>query len=101
MKHAICAGMLLGRLCSRTRRGYQGVDHSEASPALLLHLLSIPLLVGLLRGLLRLLHNSPLRVVLLVDIACLELAIHGLALHAPVMLLLLHAATDVLLGAPM
>merc|ERR1740127_287164 len=45
-----------------------------------------------------LLHNSVCVVILLVDIACLVSAIHGGALQAAIVLVLLHAATNILLG---
>merc|ERR1719421_170368 len=64
---------------------------SEAAPASPLHRLLVPArVVGLHRA---------LGVVLLVDVAGVELAVHDLALEATVVLLLLHAATDVLLCA--
>merc|ERR1719421_992140 len=61
------------------------------APALLLHCLLVPVRVRLVEGI-RL-------VVLFVDVASVEGAIHALALEATVVLLLLHAAADVLLLA--
>merc|ERR550525_139880 len=74
----------------------QGFRPSEP-PTGRLHRLCVVGLVGLLGARQGIHHARALRVVVLIDIASLVLAIHGLALHAAVVLLLLEAATDILL----
>jgi len=76
--------------------GLRRLTHSLA-PASGLHGLRVVRLVGLLRLRLGIHDERVLRVVSLVHVASLVRAIHGLASQATVMLLLLHAATDVLL----
>merc|ERR1719445_1404792 len=81
----------------RLRRAVTPQD-SEA-PTRGLHRLGVVGLVGLLRLGLVVHDVRVLRVVPLVGVASCVLAVHGLALQATVVLLLLHAAAHVLLGA--
>merc|ERR550525_801657 len=74
----------------------QGFRPSEP-PTGRLHRLCVVGLVGLLGARQGIHHARALGVVVLVDVASLVLAVHGLALHAAVVLLLLEAAADVLL----
>merc|ERR1719446_1425021 len=60
-------------------------------PACCLHCLLVPVRIGREEG--------ALLIVLLVDVASVELAIHALAFQAAEVLLGLHAASDILLGA--